>query len=72
MKIQVTECKKSFKFTNMWAVTYETTKEDFFTGEKEVTKHTIFSLVQVEPGLRTVEKGHNEDYTKFWIKEVKE
>ena len=72
MKLQVTECKKSFKFTNMYVVTYEQTTEDFFTGEKTTVKHSIFSLVPVEPGVRTVVKGHNEDYTKFWIKEVKE
>ena len=72
MKLQVTECRKSFKFTNMWVVTYEITTEDFFSGEKTVTKHNIFSVVPVEPGLRTVEKAHNEDFTKFWIKEVKE
>lgn len=72
MKLQVTECKKSFKFTNMWVVTYELTTEDFFTGEKNVVKHHIFSLVEVQPGLRTVVKDHSEDYTKFWIKEVKE
>lgn len=72
MKIQVVACKPSFKFTNMWVVTYEVTKEDFFTGEKSTTKHSIFSQVPVEPGLRTVVKEHNEDYSKFWIKEVKE
>lgn len=72
MKLQVTECKKSFKFTNMYVVTYVTTTEDFFTGEKSEVKHHIFSLVEVKSGLRTVVKGHNDDYSKFWIKEVKE
>jgi len=72
MKMQVIECKKSFKFTNMWVVTYEQTTEDFFTGEKTTVKHSMFSLVPVDLGLRTVVKEHNEDYSKFWIKEVKE
>lgn len=72
MKLQVKECRKSFKFTNMWVITYETTTEDFFTGAKNTVEHTIFSVVPVEPGLRTVVKAYNEDYTKFWIKEVKD
>ena len=72
MKLQVTECRKSFKFTNMFVVTYEVTTEDFFTGEKTTTKHNIFSKVEVQPGLRTVVKASNEDHTKFWIEEVKE
>jgi hypothetical protein len=72
MKLQVTECKRSYKYTNMWVVTYEVTTEDFFTGEKTSAQHRIFSLVEVEPGLRTVVKAHSDDYSKFWIKEVKE
>ena len=71
MKLNVTECRKSFKFTNMWVVTYEETKVDFFTEEVTVVKHHIFSVVPVEPGIRDVVKEHNEDYTKFWISEVK-
>lgn len=71
MKINVTECRKSFKFTNMWVVTYEESKVDFFTEEVTVVKHHIFSVVPVEPGVRDVVKEHNEDKTKFWISEVK-
>lgn len=78
MKLQVTECKKSFKFTNMWVVTYEQTTEDFFTGEKTTVKHSMFSLVKVEPGERTVVKEHKtvtrdgKEVELFWIKEVTE
>lgn len=71
MKMQVLDCKKSYKFTNVWAVTYQTTKVDFFTGAEETAVHTIFSKVPVEPGLRDVVKGFNEDKSKFWIEEVK-
>ena len=71
MKLNVIECKKSFKFSNMFVVKYRTSKVDFFTGKEEVSEHSMFSVVPVEPGLRDVVKGHNEDYSKFWIKEVK-
>ena len=71
MKVQVKECRKSFKFTGMYVITYVTTTEDFFTGKKTEVEHHIFSLVPVEPGERVLEKDFNEDKSKFWVKGVK-
>jgi hypothetical protein len=54
----------------MWVVTYKVTKEDFFTGAVEEIEHHIFSKVEVKPGKVDVEKGHNQDYSKFWIEKI--
>lgn len=72
MKLQVKECRKSFKFTNMYVITYEVSTVDFFTGVKTTVEHHIFSKVPVEPGERVVVKSHNEDKSKYWIEEVKQ
>lgn len=72
MLMNVTSCKKSYKYTNMWVVTYKVTKEDFFTGAVEESEHHIFSKVEVNPGKVDVEKGHNQDYSKFWIEKIKD
>lgn len=71
MKVQVIDCKKSFKFVNMWVVTYEVSKLDFLTGKEVKETHNIFSEVPVEKGERTLVKAYNEDKSKFWVKEVK-
>ena len=77
MEMQVKECRKSFKYTNMYVVTYEVTTTDFFTGVETTEEKHIFSMVPVEPGKRTVVKDHKEivkdgkTVNLFWIKEVK-
>ena len=77
MKLQVTECRKSFKFTNMWVVTYEVKTVDFFTGAETIVKKNIFSMVEVPIGEVTVVKDHKKvtkdgkEVELFWIKEVK-
>ena len=71
MKVNVKECRKSFKYPGMYVLTYTITQEDFFTGVKTEVEHHIFSIVAVEPGERNLEKDYNKDTNRFWVKGVK-
>jgi hypothetical protein len=55
----------------MYVIEYEVTKEDFFTGAKEVSVKKIFSRIPLEKGLQDVQIEHTEDNTRFWIESLK-
>ena len=73
MKITVKKCVTSFKYANMYVVTCNRVKEDFFTGAKVPgNDFTIISKVEIPVGEQDVRICSTKDRSKHWIEALKE